>query len=141
MDLARSGASISMCTMGLAVGLALVVSLGLCAPAKANVVYSMYGTCSDCTLDSPPSPPFPPFVASLTVPDSYLGGTQLVNADFVSFTYGGSDLIPGFTYSADDPLALPFSLTSIRTGHRFPSPPGRSDSFSTSPLAAAHFLA
>jgi hypothetical protein len=109
-----------MATIRLAVGLVLFVWLDLCAPAKADVLYSMYGMCVDCILDAPPAPPVGiPFIASLTVTDSYVGGTPLANVDFVSFTYGGSNLVPGFTYSADDPLALPFSLSGILP----PTPP------------------
>ena len=93
--------------------------------ANANVIYSVYGFCTDCILDSPPGPPFgASFIASLTVNDSYVPGTALNFGNFVSFTYGGSNLVPGFTYSVGDAPPLIVNLLGALPPHPPPPPDG-----------------
>ena len=73
--------------LGLFAGLVLVLNAGT---ATALVIYDWSGTCTDnCTGTA---------TAVLTLQDSYIPGTVLAEADFVSFSYSsssGSYDIPG----------------------------------------------
>jgi len=91
--------------------------------ANANVVYTVYGSCTNCTLISQEG-----IVATLTLNDGYVPEQPLTSTNFVSFTYGGSVPgvssipVPAFTYSAGDPRNLPLTLSGKLPAHA-PLPP------------------
>jgi hypothetical protein len=80
---------------------ALVAVVGLNTPARAALAvleetYSFSGTCTDCLGD----------VRATLVLEDYTQGNSITTANFVSFSYSGSNLDPSFTIS-------PADLTSI----------------------------
>lgn len=83
---------------GMKTGLLAFAATVICAaPNLANAivpleVYDFKGVCSDCTGDA---------TAQLIL-RFYTPGDMITLDDFVSFTYGGSNLLPAFTINASD---------------------------------------
>jgi PEP-CTERM motif len=81
--------------IGWAVGLATMssASQAVVAVNPEQLVFSFYGTCSDCTLNSPPGAP----IATLVLDGEYISGSEIEVADIVSFSYVGSNLVDPYT--------------------------------------------
>lgn len=75
----------------------LVVSTGAAAlvlgPPQST--YFFTGTCSDCTLDSPPA------IGTLVL-EGYTPGDAIQNLNFVSFAYDGSNLVDPYSVTRND---------------------------------------
>jgi hypothetical protein len=82
---------------------AVSLSLGaLGTPAGATVpdeTFYFTGTCADCTGDGPGGE----VTATLVLMGYVPGGPDFLPGNFVSFSYGGSNLVPGFTLNASTP--------------------------------------
>jgi hypothetical protein len=74
----------------------VVAFMALAIPASADTILYFTGTCTDCNSGNPNNPA----TAILDLSDS---GSTLSNSDFVSLTYTGTDLIPGFEITSSDP--------------------------------------
>ena len=59
-----------------------------------QTTFNFTGTCSDCILSSPP------VIATLVLED-YTAGAAIAIANFVEFTYNGSDIVDPFTVTRD----------------------------------------
>jgi hypothetical protein len=59
------------------------------APASILQTFNFSGVCSDCEGN----------VTATLVLQDYVPGTALANENFVSFSYGGSNLLPAYTIS------------------------------------------
>jgi hypothetical protein len=84
--------------------------------------FAFSGLCSDCSGS---------VTATLTLAN-YTQGDPLTATNFIAFTYGGSNLLPGFTILADDlvfiegaiPASLPATARVIIIGDLSPTPMG-----------------
>ena len=77
------------------VGVVFAAVASLSTSSRAAVVQETYfftGVCSDCSGD----------VRAMLVLDGYTQGEPLTKADFVSFSYSGSNIVPAFTISPSD---------------------------------------
>lgn len=78
-----------------------LMMLGVSSQAHATVavipgsgVWRFFGNCTDCATRA--EQPTYPVTATLTL-QNYLQGTTLINSNFVSFVYGGSNLLSPYT--------------------------------------------
>ena len=98
--------------IGLAAGLAVMssASQAVVAVNPDQLVYSFYGTCSDCTLNSLPGEP----IATLVLDGEYISGAPIEVADIVSFSYVGSNLVDAYSATGDAAVIFdPEALTDI----------------------------
>lgn len=76
-------------------------ALALAVPASASRIdftFDFSGVCTDCNQST-----HAPATATLVLNGNYVIGATIVAADFVTFTYNGSDLLVPFTILPTDP--------------------------------------
>jgi hypothetical protein len=82
----------------------------------ADETYYFTGTCADCTGDGPGGE-----VTATLVLTGYVPGpdNEFLPVNFVSFTYGGSNLVPGFTFDDFSELGQLIGTFSTLPGANF----------------------
>jgi hypothetical protein len=91
-------------------GLLTVVASGFATPAfSQNTTFTFHGTCSDCSGTA---------TATLVL-SNYTLGQAITGANFVSFTYNGTNLQVPFTITASTLQSVSGSMTTIPGANTF----------------------